>query len=929
MRYVLERQVRDLPSGTLTFLFTDIEGSTKLWEAQPDAMQIALERHDVVMRNAIETNGGTVFKTMGDAFCAAFATAPEALEAALAAQQGLAPDRSRAWAAPSSRFAWRCTPERPSGETTTTSGSRSIVLPGLLCVGHGGQVLLSQATQELVRDDLPVGVTLRDMGERRLQDLIRPERVYQMVAAELPAEFPPLKTLDARAHNLPIQSTSFVGRDREMQEVKTLLRSSRLVTLTGSGGAGKTRLALQVGADRIDDFADSVWLVELAPLTDERLIAQTVLTVLGIKEQPAVTIADTLIKELKNKELLLLLDNCEHLVEASARICQTLLTACPRVRILATSREALRIAGEATYRVPSLATPDPTVPSSVASLTQFDAVRLFIDRALAVQPAFRVNNANAPALASICHHLDGIPLAIELAAARVRSMSVEEVNARLDQRFRLLTGGSRSALPRQQTLRSTIDWSYDLLSPGEQALFCRLAVFVGGWTFVAADHVCSGRGLDEASVLDLLTSLADKSLVLAEERSGATRYRMLETVRQYARGRLRERDEETHWQDRHLAYFVAWAEEAAANNDAAEQRLLLEQLEAEHDNVRSALAWSAEPGGDGASGLRLAHVFDWLWKVRGHFQEGRGWLSKLLAATPGGPTAARAAAFRDAGHMALLLGEHAAARTLLEEALALWRELGDQRGIAATLSRLGEVARRQGDFVTARAQLDAALAIQRELGDRPTASYALAALGALAADHGDYAAARTLLEEALAAWREVGAQKGIAMRLHDLGLVATEQGDYAAARAMFDECLPIFRELGDRTGIAATLAGMGIGALKRGDNGVAAALLKEGLAIFRELSYRDGIADSLERLAEVAMAVSEPGPAARMWGAAERLREEMGGPLPPSARVRYDRHVAAARAAMGDDAAFHRAWQEGRMMTLEQAVEYAMAKRDV
>ena len=465
----------------------------------------------------------------------------------------------------------------------------------VLAAGHGGQVLLSLATRELVQDRLPAGLALRDLGERRLKDLIRPERIYQLVASDLPAEFPPLKTLDARAHNLPIQLTSFVGREQEMQDVKGLLGASRLVTLIGSGGAGKTRLGLQVSADLIDDFADGVWLVELAPLTDPRLVPQTMATVLGIKEQPGAAITDTLTKELRNKELLLILDNCEHLVDASARLCQSLLAICAGVHLLVTSRETLRVPGETTYRVPSLPTPDPKTTPSVASLTQYAAVRLFIDRAVAVRPEFVVSNANAPALASICHRLDGIPLALELAAARVRSLSVDDIDRRLDQRFRLLIGGSRTALPRQQTLRALIDWSYELLDASERALFGRLSVFAGGWALEAAVHVCGGEGVDASEIADLLTSLADKSLVVVEPAGTSVRYGLLETVRQYARDRLQERGEEARWQARHLACFLALAEEAAPQLMGADQQAWLERLDREIDNLRLALTRSSAP----------------------------------------------------------------------------------------------------------------------------------------------------------------------------------------------------------------------------------------------------------------------------------------------------------------------------------------------
>ena len=952
----------DPPSGTITFLFTDIEGSTKLWERSPAAMGPALARHNTLLREAIEQRDGYVFKTIGDAFCAAFPTASAALTAAYDAQLGLTQEP---WS-DSARITVRMALHTGTAEVVENDyfGQPLNRVARLLAAGHGGQVLLSLATQELLRDSLPAGVALRDMGERRLKDLIRPERVYQMVAPQLPADFPPLRTLDARAHNLPIQSTSFVGRDREMHDIETLLHSSRLVTLTGSGGAGKTRLALQVGADRIDDYADGVWLVELAPLTDARLVPQAVATVLGVKEQPGQMLTDSLAQELKYKELLLLLDNCEHVVEASAKLCQLLLSSCAKVRILSSSREVLRVAGEVAYQVPSLATPDPKATACVESLTQYAAVQLFIDRALAARPSFRVDNANAPAVASICYHLGGIPLAIELAAARMRLLSVEEVNERLDQRFRLLTGGARTALPRQQTLRALIDWSYDLLQPAEQALFCRLAVFAGGWTLHAAERVCGDDGGDEQSVLDLLASLVDKSLVLAFERNGVTRYRLLETVRQYARDRLREISDETRCQQRHLAHFLAVAEVAEPKLSGGALQEWLDQLETEHDNVRSALAWSSAAGGDAAGGLRLAGALIRYWSVRGHLHEGRGWLSALLAAAPDGQTAARAKALNGAAALALHQGDFPAVRAPAEDSLALWRELGNRRGIARSLQMLAAVTSDLGDIRSARALHEESLAIWRELGDRQGVAASLSAMGVMARAEGDLPTARALLQECLPVFRELNHPVSIALSLHNLGNVACDQGEYPAARRLYEESLAIRRELRDRQGIASTLSALGDVALVQSDHAAARALFEEGLAVFRELNHRrhvayslgrlgtvacdqgeysaartlheeslgifrdlghrQGIAESLADIADLAFAQAVPGKAARLWGAAERMREQVALPLAPSERARYDRQIAAARAAFGDDADFERAWREGRAMTMERAIEFAL-----
>jgi class 3 adenylate cyclase len=481
--------VPGLPTGTVTFLFTDIEGSTRLWEEQPEAMRVALVRHDELMHAAIEHNGGHVFKTMGDAFCSAFHTAPEALDAALDAQLALC---SEVWPKLISiKVRMALHTGVAEGRDGDYFGQPLNRVARLLSAGHGGQVLLSLATQEIIQHTFPSTIQLLAMGEYRLRDLNRPETIFQLIHPDLPNQFPPLKTLDHLTNNLPQQLTSFIGREREIAEIKALLVKTRVLTLTGSAGCGKTRLSLQVAADVLDQYPDGVWFVELAPLVDLALAPQVVASTLGLREQAGKTIVATLTDHLKSRHLLLVLDNCEHLLTACAHLCDVLLRSCPHLTVLASSREGLNIAGEQTYRVPSLSLPNPKARLTLEQVGQYEAVRLFIERATSSKADFAVTHGSAPTLAAVCQQLDGIPLAIELAAARVRSLSVEEINTRLDNRFRLLTGGSKTALPRHQTLRALIDWSYDLLSEQERLLLGRLSVFAGGWTLEAAEQVCS------------------------------------------------------------------------------------------------------------------------------------------------------------------------------------------------------------------------------------------------------------------------------------------------------------------------------------------------------------------------------------------------------------------------------------------------------
>jgi predicted ATPase/class 3 adenylate cyclase len=529
-----------LPSGMVTFLFTDIEGSTPLWEHEPEQMRLALARHHAILHTVIAAHAGQAYKTIGDAFQAAFVFPMQAVAAALAAQRALAAQDWETSQPLRVRIGVHVGPAAAAGNDYTTTHTLNRVAR-IMSFGHGGQILLSVEVADLVRRDLPTDVTLRDMGKQRMKGLTHLEHLFQVVAPDLPATFPPLMTLDTFRTNLPAQLTSFVGREQAITDVTQLLTTSRLVTLTGPGGTGKTRLALQVAAGVLEAYSDGVWLIELAPLSDAALVPQAVATALGLREDASRPILATLTDFLSARNLLLIIDNCEHVVEACAQLAGALLRGCPNVHILASSRETLGIAGEAPFRVPSLATPDPRRLPPIEMLTQYEAVRLFVERAAAVLPGFRLTHDNASAIAQVCSRLDGIPLALELAAARVTVLRVEQIAARLDDRFRLLTGGSRTAVPRQQTLRALIDWSYDLLAEAERVMLQRSSVFVGGWTLEAAEAVCAGDGLDHDEVLDVLAQLVNKSLVVADREQGQeTRYRLLETIRQYALERLVE-----------------------------------------------------------------------------------------------------------------------------------------------------------------------------------------------------------------------------------------------------------------------------------------------------------------------------------------------------------------------------------------------------
>jgi len=875
-----------LPSGTVTFLFTDIEGSTRLWEQHPEAMRLALARHDSLLEQAITQHNGHVFKTVGDAFCAAFAAPLDALAAALVAQQSL---QQEDWAEVGSvrvRMALHTgAAEERKGDYFGPALNR---VARLLSIGHGGQVLLSAVTQAQVRRKIPSGASLKEMGWHRLKDLQEPEHVYQLLHPSLPSEFPALNSLDSLPNNLPRQLSSFIGREKEIAEIKRLLSASPLVTLIGTGGCGKTRLALQVAAEVLEQYPQGVWLVELAALSDPNLLVQTIATSLGLRESPGQPLLQTLRDYLQSRTLLLVLDNCEHLIQACADLIATLLQACPHLSLLTTSREALRIGGEQMYRVPSLLAPDPdNLPKEekdlAAIVSEYEAPRLFVERASLQKPDFAITPQNAAMVASVCHRLDGIPLAIELAAARVSVLSVEEIEARLEHRFRLLSGGSRTALPRQKTLQATLDWSYDLLSKPERSLLSRLSVFSGGWTLAAAEAVCAREDIEAWEVLDLLTSLVNKSLVIAEEQVGRSRYRMLETVRQYNRERLAQTGQESEIQGRHKDFFLAMAEEARPQLKGLEQAIWLERLEAEHDNLRAALAWCSAEEGD-PSGLPLANALWRFWEVRGHLSEGRAYMTEVLKrAKAGGPTKERASVLNAAGVLARLQGDYEAARMLHEESLTLLRELEDKEGIAAALNNLGNVASELGDHRSAMALYAESLAILRQLGDKVRIAMALGNLGVMACDQEDYPSARRLQEEGLSLFRELGHKHGIATSLGNLGLLASHQGDYEIART----------------------------------------LQKESLSLRRELGNKSGIACSLEALAFLEVADGQPERAARLWGAAKALREAIQYPELPNEQEEYERNIQAVCMALGEEA-YAATWKQGQAMTIEQAIEYAL-----
>jgi len=873
----------DLPTGTVTFLFTDVEGSTNLWERYPLAMQAAIARHDEILREVMDASDGFVFKTVGDAFCVAFSSAPYALEAA---QRALLSEEWEKTGPLRVRMALHTgSADERGGDYFGPPLNR---VARLLSAGHGGQVLLSSATQELVRDALPEGTKLRDLGKRRLKDLFRPERVFQAVTPGIPSSFPPLKTLDARINNLPAQPTPLVGRERELREVCGLLseKEVRLLTLTGPGGIGKTRLGLQVAAELLNEFEDGVFFVALAPITDPALVASAIAEALGVVEAGDQPLEEGLKGYLHGKELLLLLDNFEQVL-GGAPLVGELLSACPKLKVLATSRSVLKVYGEQEYPVPPLELPRPGGLLPIDRLSQYEAVRLFIERAKAAKPDFSVTDENAPAVAEICMRLDGLPLAIELAAARIKLLTPSAMLQRLGSRLKLLGGGSRDLPERQRTLRGTIEWSFALLEEGEQVLFARLAVFSGGRTLEAIEAVCDAEGDLPMDALEGVSSLLDKSLLRQEEGpEGEPRFVMLETIREYARERLEASGEAEETSRLHAEYFLALAEAAEPELSGADQLACLERLEAEHDNMRAALTWSLEKEPETA--LRLAVALARFWEMRARFLEGSRWLEAALRQSDRADFGTRAKLLSQAGTFAFYRTDFEHAIVLHGEALELYRQVGDDNGVA----------------------------------------FALMCLGAQHMEKGDHERAAPFLEEALALSRRIGDKRNTAATLHNLGEVERQRGNYERAKALGTESIGLWREIKDDYNLSMVVGWVGLLEVWSGDQpDLAEGFLNEALALERELGYWAYAAYCLEAFAGLAEARGQDARAARLWGAAEALRTDIGAPLPLDAHRLYKPSMAAARALLGE-AEWEEAFAQGMAMSAEEAAGYALREGD-
>jgi len=846
-----------LPEGTLTFMLTDVVGSTRAWESAPAAMREAMAGHDRIVDDCLTQHHGTEVPSgrAGDSILAVFPRAADAASAAHALQRAFAAERWPAGAELEIRVALH------SGEAELRQGQyHGQVLnrcARLLATCHGGQVLLTGATEQLLIDELPSSVELRDLGLHRLKDLTRPEHVFELVDAEQPREFPPIRSQQP-ASNLPTQLTAFIGRDGELRQLRELHGQGRSLTLTGPGGSGKTRLALELAAEMIPEHADGVWFIELGPVSGPHLVPQAVADTLHLKEQASRRLADTLADHLRERNSLLVLDNCEHVVETVAELTVELLKECEGLKVLATSREPLRVPGEITWRVPPLG--------------RDEAVRLFADRALAHESQFRISDENIDAVVRICECVDRIPLAIELAAARVPVMPLDEILSRLEKSFGLLTAGDRTTVGRQQTLRATLDWSHGLLSDPEKALFRRLSIFAGRFTLEAAEAVCGDDVLRPDAVLDLVARLVDKSMVTLD----SARYRCLETIRSYGHQRLEEAGEVDALQGRLGMYLIVLAESRKPGHLAD----WLDRLEAVYDDISAELAWSQKT--DPELGMRLAIALDVFWQLRGHASEPRQFAEAILAHTSPG-FRFRPAALYLAGAFAYLQGDFAAARRRIDEAVAEARSAGDWRTLLRALERSGLMAAAAGELATSEAALNAALELARGQRDQAIEASILHQLGLRASQKPDLPAARSLLEKSLELRRSIERRDEASMSLTFLAAVALLQSDAATARRSIMESLEIGRALRDRR----------------------AAWSLDVLAC---LTTREG---DLERALQLA-------------GAGSAMHEASGNTPPAPWEAFVSPHIQLARKGLDPETARMK-WEAGRRMPFDEALDFALA----
>jgi predicted ATPase/class 3 adenylate cyclase len=908
-------------STTLTFLFTDIEGSTSKWEEQPEQMAQAVGRHDALLRETVQRHRGRVVKTTGDGIYAVFETPADGLAAIIDIQLALLNPAATAGVALRVRSGLHTGPVQ--ARDNDYFGSTVNRAARIMNAAHGGQILVSQAIADDLAGALPANVSLKGLGAVRLRGLSASEAVFQVMHPRLYQNFPALRELEATPNNLPQQLTSFIGRESERQEIEEMLHGTRLLTLLGMGGLGKTRLALAIGTSVMDAYPDGVWFVDLQMIRDDALVASEAARVLGVREEPGRPLVQTLTAHVRTRKLMLILDNCEQVVDTCAELANAILRGAPDVRVVTTSRIALRVPGEQTYVVQPL--PVPMRTESLDALRKSTAVQLFVERAKLHKPSFALNEREAPAVAELVFRLEGIPLALELAAARVRTLTVADINKRLTDRYKILIGGDRTLQARQQTLRALVDWSYDLLEEGEQVLLARLSVFAGGFGLAAVETVCGVDPLTAEDVLDVVTSLVEKSLLRVEESDDGVRYRLLETIRDYAREKLIMRDELFKLRTAHCDYYFVMAKAANRGSQGAEQGEWNRRVETELDNIRAAISYALEGGGDPIIGVKLEVALMGFWILRGYSTEGRRYVRAALALPEvQASDLAHAHALYVGAGLADAQGNHGEAKGMLEACLALRRKLGEPVDVAATLSTLSLVRLHAGDAEGAFTGEQEALELFRRLDNPIGEAIGLLHLGQIHAYVGEEKKAIEHLEQCLALAQRIKYSEVESECEVNLGELALDAGDAAAASKRFSRALSVCRDAGNRRGESTALWGLGKIDRMRGDLNAARVRLGGALRAFRAYEMHEELLGCLEDHAALWHALGNDAEAARMHAAVDVSRQRLALRRSPRAEARVRAMIASLRAGMGDTA-FDAAWSAGTRWEIGEAATAALA----
>jgi len=916
------------PSGTVTFLFTDIEGSTKLWEQYPEAMKSALAKHDSILKEAIESNKGKIIKTTGDGVHAVFMTAMDAITASLDMQRILEnPEVLK-----TSGFSIRVRIGLHTGEAELRGGdyyggtlNRTA---RIMAIGYGGQILISETTLQIAEEHLYPEISVLDMGQHHLKGLSKAEQIYQISTSDLQHEFPPLRSQTQPTNNLPTQLTSFIGRERELAEAKSRLKGARLLTLIGPGGTGKTRLSIQFGSQLIPNFKDGVWLVEFAHIADPSLIMQTIASVFEIGEVPGMPPKILLHDFVREKHLLLILDNCEHLVEASAKVVDELLHVAPNIKIIASSREALGINGETVYRVPSLSLPEQDEVRKEAAMG-FESVQLFVERASAVNRKFQLTDENASFVAQVCSRLDGIPLAIELAASRITVFSPEQITKRLDDRFKLLTGGSRTALPRQQTLRALIDWSYDLLSEDERALLRRLSVFAGGWTFDAAETICN-----YVDVFEHLPQLVNKSLVTVNDEGDEPRYFLLETIRQYARDKLVENGEGEGTRNRHLTYYLELTEIAETELRKREHELeWVNRLQTEYDNIRTAIEWGMS--NDPFAATRMIYSLTQFLIVTTFASEGHRWgmaalkkldlLAKNNESTTHEYITHKARLMASMSTMSFSMGDTRKSGEEAQEAIPLLRSTGDKWFIAVAMTFLAAASLQTGNIDVAITTSNDMQILAEELDDPYIWGLVFGANSTIEAFvNKDFEKSNTLRAKTEEIMKVNGSRWSYGITMHSSGGFYIMQKQFDKAREKLNIAMQIMEEIGSRRNVIMIKSDLAHILRQEGSYSEAISSYHETILEWQRMGHRSAVAHQLECLAFIAKSLEQVEKATKLLGASDALRQKIEIDMTTQERQEYEKEVADLKANM-DEKEFTSLWVEGQSMTMDQAIELALS----